>query len=314
MRRAHAVVGPPPFAARPLLHGFVEADGLDAVLEGAPSVKVRAMAMHPTRDWVASSDGAQRVSVWDYTERRAVRMFSVPAVVAACVGEGAADDAFFAERGGRMVPSAAPLSASAAKFIGQGGSVPRAAAAAVAPSSAAFEAGEVQAVLFHDMDAVRWGAGCSAREAALAATRSSGAKRRVPAGAWTVAVCANALVFVESELGRTRVVPRHEIVLAGSDGASAPPSELTCAASLSARIVAIGCADGTVRLYDVARGHAACVLSAFARAARVVALSAFCGPAPKNSTSVRLVAAAADGGAAAWMLQITGNVVVGASR
>ena len=210
LRRAHAV-GPPPFTARPLLHGFVEADGLEAVLEGAPPVKVRAMAMHPTRDWVASSDGAQRVSIWDYSERRAVRTFSVPAVVAVCVGEGAAADAFFSERGGRVVPSTAPLSASAANFIGQaagGGRIPSAAAAA-APSSTAFEAGDVQAVLFHDMDALRWGSGCSTREAALAATSSSGAKRRVPAGAWTVAVCANALVFVENEHGKCFYLPLH---------------------------------------------------------------------------------------------------------
>ena len=307
--------------------------------DGGVAGKVRTMVMHPTRDWIAVSDGAQRVAVWDYVERRLVRTFTPHAVAQACRGSAdVAADALFVRRSGQIVAATTPLSESAAAQIGVRSMCAAAAAAAkpdaaaAKPAPPAVETGEVQAVLFHDLDAVRWSAGCTAREAALAAAQSAGAKRRVPAGAWTVAVCTHALVFVEMELGRARVVMRHEIVAGGESSGSggghghSHPHELTCAALVSARIVAVGCGDGTVRLWDMMSGRAACVLPAFARSVRVASLASFPDQAatrddvPSRSSSgasgcvgVRLIAAGVDGSAAVWSLELVGNVVIGAS-
>ena len=49
-------VGRPPFEVRTALHGFMPGED-----DGGVAGKVRTMVMHPTRDWIAVSDGAQRV-------------------------------------------------------------------------------------------------------------------------------------------------------------------------------------------------------------------------------------------------------------
>ena len=211
----------------------------------ATAQQVKHTAAHPSLDLVAAADEGGIVSIFDFARKEVVLSFSPSALYAS---QKKRRDAFGWGRPSAGGDAVAQFASQQLKSRGGGGAVGRRREPAT---------GKVLQVLFFDDDALaclpqREGQELEFQVARAAAEAADGGR---PAGMvggrrLVVVVCERVVLLVDLATGECVEEIHAAADLGSGSGTERRGPEPTCAALVSARLLAIGCSDGRVRVWD----------------------------------------------------------------